>query len=143
MRRILCLISLILVLLLCLKLFIRQDIPTEDVYKHDVIKDDGIVNYPKNPVNVILMGKDYLQSQAPVGKYGGELISSSIGEGPKTFNPFASKDATSSSMAGLMFDGLFTTEPKDGRVIPKLAKSYEIKDGMTYIVKFKKATWLI
>lgn len=142
MRRILCLISLILVLLLCLKLFIRQDIPTEDVYKHDVIKDDGIVNYPKNPVNVVLMGKDYLQSQAPVGKYGGELISSSIGEGPKTFNPFASKDATSSSMAGLMFDGLFTTEPKDGRVIPKLAKSYEIKDGMTYIVKLRHgATW--
>lgn len=142
MRRILCLISLILVLLLCLKLFIRQDIPTEDVYKHDVIKDDGIVNYPKNPVNVVLMGKDYLQSQAPVGKYGGELISSSIGEGPKTFNPFASKDATSSSMAGLMFDGLFTTEPKDGRVIPKLAKSYEIKDGMTYIVKLRHgAIW--
>lgn len=128
--------------MLCLKLFIRQDIPTEDVYKHDVIKDDGIVNYPKNPVNVVLMGKDYLQSQAPVGKYGGELISSSIGEGPKTFNPFASKDATSSSMAGLMFDGLFTTEPKDGRVIPKLAKSYEIKDGMTYIVKLRHgATW--
>ncbi len=142
MRRILCLISLILVLLLCLKLFIRQDIPTEDVYKHDVIKDDGIVNYPKNPVNVVLMGKDYLQSQAPVGKYGGELISSSIGEGPKTFNPFASKDATSSSMAGLMFDGLFTTEPKDGRVIPKLAKSYEIKDGMIYIVKLRHgAIW--
>lgn len=128
--------------MLCLKLFIRQDIPTEDVYKHDVIKDDGIVNYPKNPVNVVLMGKDYLQSQAPVGKYGGELISSSIGEGPKTFNPFASKDATSSSMAGLMFDGLFTTEPKDGRVIPKLAKSYEIKDGMTYIVKLRHgAIW--
>lgn len=142
MRRILCLISLILVLLLCLKLFIRQDIPTEDVYKHNVIKDDGIVNYPKNPVNVVLMGKDYLQSQAPVGKYGGELISSSIGEGPKTFNPFASKDATSSSMAGLMFDGLFTTEPKDGRVIPKLAKSYETKDGMTYIVKLRHgAIW--
>lgn len=128
--------------MLCLKLFIRQDIPTEDVYKHDVIKDDGIVNYPKNPVNVVLMGKDYLQSQAPVGKYGGELISSSIGEGPKTFNPFASKDATSSSMAGLMFDGLFTTEPKDGRVIPKLAKSYEIKDGMIYIVKLRHgAIW--
>lgn len=128
--------------MLCLKLLIRQDIPTEDVYKHDVIKDDGIVNYPKNPVNVVLMGKDYLQSQAPVGKYGGELISSSIGEGPKTFNPFASKDATSSSMAGLMFDGLFTTEPKDGRVIPKLAKSYEIKDGMTYIVKLRHgAIW--
>lgn len=142
MRRILCLISLILVLLLCLKLFIRQDIPTADVYKHDVIKDDGIVNYPKNPVNIVLMGKDYLQSQAPVGKYGGELISSSIGEGPKTFNPFASKDATSSSMAGLMFDGLFTTEPKDGRVIPKLAKSYEIKDGKTYIVKLRHgAIW--
>ena len=69
-----------MIALLCLKLCIRQDIPTEDVYKHDVIKDNGVVNFPKDPVNVVLMGKDYLQSQAPVGKYGGELISSTIGE---------------------------------------------------------------
>ena len=117
--------------MLCLKLCIRQDLPTEDVYKHDVIKDSGIVNYPKDPINVVLMGKDC-----------GELISSTIGEGPKTFNPFTSKDSTSSSMAGLMFDGLFTTDPKNGKVIPKLAKSYETKDGMTYIVKLRHgAIW--
>ena len=142
MKRIIYIVIFILIVLLCLKLCIRQDLPTEDVYKHDVIKDSGIVNYPKDPINVVLMGKDYLQSQAPIGKYGGELISSTIGEGPKTFNPFTSKDSTSSSMAGLMFDGLFTTDPKNGRVIPKLAKSYETKDGMTYIVKLRHgAIW--
>ncbi len=142
MKRIFYLILFISIILLCLKLCIRQDIPTEDVYKHDVTKDNGVVNFPKDPINVVLMGKDYLQSQAPVGTYGGELISSTIGEGPKTFNPFTSKDSTSSSMAGLMFDGLFTTDPKDGRVIPKLAKSYETKDGMTYIVKLRHgAIW--
>ena len=128
--------------MLCLKLRISQDILTEDVYKHDVIKDSGIVNYPKDPINVVLMCKDYLKSKAPIGKYGGELISSTIGLGPKTFNPFTSKDSTSSSMAGLMFDGLFTTDPKNGKVIPKLAKSYETKDGMTYIVKLRHgAIW--
>lgn len=91
MKRIIYIVIFILIVLLCLKLCIRQDLPTEDVYKHDVIKDSGIVNYPKDPINVVLMGKDYLQSQAPIGKYGGELISSTIGEGPKTFNPFTSK----------------------------------------------------
>ena len=143
MKRIIYIILFILIVLLCLKLCIRQDIQTEDVYKHDVIKDSSsVVNFPKDPINVVLMGKDYLQSQAPVGKYGGELISSTIGEGPKTFNPFTSKDSTSSSMAALMFDGLFTTDPKDGRIIPKLAKSYETKDGMTYIVKLRHgAIW--
>ena len=57
------------------------------------------------PENITLNGIDYLQSQAPVGIFGGELITSTIGEGPKTFNPFNSKDNTSSTMAGIMYDG--------------------------------------
>lgn len=118
----------------CLKACIRRDIPEEETSKNTVIKTDTTFKFPPEPKNTILNGVDYLQSQAPTGKFGGELIESTIGEGPKTFNPFTSKDATSSTMSGLMFDGLFSTSPKDGRIIPKLAKSYETKDGKVYKV---------
>ena len=98
------------------------------------------LNYPV-PRTKTINGVDYLQSQLPVGKFGGELISSTIGEGPKTFNPFTSTDATSSSMADMMYDGLFTSDPMTGEVIPKLAKSVEIK-GNRYIIRLRKGiTW--
>lgn len=89
-----------------------------------------------NPKTVTINGVDYLQTQYPTGCYGGRLILSTIGEGPKTFNPFISKDATSSQMADIMFDGLATMNPVTGEVIPKLAKSIEIK-GKNYIVHLR------
>ena len=52
-----------------------------------------VLEYPV-PKNIKFNGVDYLQSQVPVGEFGGELITSIIGEGPKTFNPFNSKDNT-------------------------------------------------
>ena len=89
--------------------------------------------------NVELNGIDYLQSQATIGRFGGELVASTIGEGPKTFNPFNSKDATSSTMAGVMYDGLLTTDPISGQPVAKLAKSYEISsDGLTYKINLRK-----
>lgn len=95
-------------------------------------------DYP-SPKNVTINGIDYLQSQAPIGKFGGELIASTIGEGPKTFNPFNSKDNTSSTMAGVMYDGLLTTDPITGQPAPKLAKSYSISpDGKTYTLKLRR-----
>lgn len=100
----------------------------------DVVK----VEYPL-PVTVIKDGVDYLESQAEVGKFGGQLVSSTIGEGPKTFNPFNCKDATSSTMAGVMYDGLLSTDPTTGQPVPKLAKSFSIEpDGRTYIINLRK-----
>lgn len=97
-----------------------------------------LTSYPA-PENVTIDGIDYLESQAPVGNFGGELIASTIGEGPKTFNPFNSKDNTSSTMAGVMFDGLLTTNPVTGQPAPKLAKSYEISpDGKTYTIHLRR-----
>ena len=87
------------------------------------------------PKNVTINGIDYLQSQAPVGIFGGTLVSSTIGEGPKTFNPFNCKDNTSAIMSGVMYDGLFTTNPVTGEVAPKLAKGYTISpDGKVYTI---------
>ena len=97
-----------------------------------------LTSYPA-PENVTIDGIDYLESQAPVGNVGGERIASTIGEGPKTFNPFNSKDNTSSTMAGVMFDGLLTTNPVTGQPSPKLAKSYEISpDGKTYTIHLRR-----
>lgn len=94
------------------------------------------LDYPI-PKTVTIDGVDYMQSRLPIGSFGGELVSSTIGEGPKTFNPFTSTDATSSSMADMMYDGLFSSNPMTGEVIPKLAKSVNIK-GNRYIIKLRK-----
>ncbi len=93
-------------------------------------------DYPL-PKTKTIDGVDYLESQAPIGKFGGKFVSSTIGEGPKTFNPFTSTDATSSSMAETMYDGLFSADSMTGEVTPKLAKSVEIK-GNNYIIKLRK-----
>ena len=91
------------------------------------------------PKNINVNGIDYMQSQAPVGVFGGTLVSSTIGEGPKTFNPFNCKDNTSSIMAGTMYDGLVTTHPVTGEPIPKLAKSFSVSpDGKTYTINLRK-----
>ena len=136
MKRILGIIFLILVLGIILKACIRRDTPEClpcRIPSHDLKE----IAYPANEKNVTINGVDYLQSQAPVGKFGGELIISTIGEGPKTFNPCNTKDATSSSMAGMLYDGLVTTNPRDGKVMPLLAKSFEV-DGNEYIIHLRK-----
>ncbi|MBR2525652.1 ABC transporter substrate-binding protein [bacterium] len=138
MKRILYIILSIIFLTICLKACIKRDIPPKERLNNRILKTDVTFKFPQESRNVVLGGVDYLQSQAPVGKFGGEMVVSTIGEGPKTFNPFTSKDAVSSSMSGLMFDSLFTISPNDGKVIPKLAKSYETKDGKKYIVHLRQ-----
>ena len=127
--------------LLFLKACIRKDTPEQSTDKTQNNSQKTEFIFPKTSKTVILNGTEYLQSQAPTGKFGGELILSIFGEGPKTFNPFTSKDATSSQMAGMMYDGLFTTDPKTGDVIPKLAKKYEIKNNDYYVYLRKGIKW--
>ncbi len=96
------------------------------------------INQPySNPYTKTIDGVDYMVSTLPCGKFGGKFVTSTIGEGPKTFNPFISTDATSSSMADMMYDGLFTSNPMTGKVVPKLAKSVEMK-GNRYIIHLRK-----
>ena len=135
MKKILTFIFVLLVLGLCLKSCLRRDIPSDEVITIPS-KELQEINYPQKNKNVTIRGVDYLQSQAPVGKFGGELVLTTIGEGPKTFNPCNSKDATSSSMAGLLYDGLLSTEPRTGEVVPLLAKSFLIK-GNDYIITLR------
>ena len=123
-----------------LKSCINADVPESDIEKEKIAtpKQEPTQIIPP-PKNVTINGIDYLQSQAPIGNFGGKLITSTIGEGPKTFNPWNSKDATSSSMSELMFDGLVTTNVYTGEVEPKLAKSFVIStDGTQYTFSLRK-----
>ena len=140
MKRVLSLLVLIIVLGIFLKACIKKDMP-ENIELKTISENQERTAYPAPEKNVTLKGVDFLQSQAPIGKFGGKLIISTIGEGPKTFNPCNTKDATSSSMAGMLYDGLVTTNPRTGQVQPQLAKGFEI-NGQDYIIHLRHGiTW--
>lgn len=107
--------------------------PTASVSK--AIQED--LKYPNEQKNVTINGTDYLQSQAPIGKFGGTLVASTIGEGPKTFNPFNTKDNISSLLSEIMYDGLLSTNAVTGEPIPRLAKDFSV-DGDTYLIHLRK-----
>lgn len=131
-------VVLVIVLIFLLgKACIRRDIPETQIQKQEVQQEKLTLDfYPANRKNVTINGVDYIQTDLPAGKFSGTMINSTIGEGPKTFNPFNSKDATSSTFADIMYDGLVTIDPVSGQYIPKLAKSFEI-NGNDYIVHLR------
>lgn len=136
MRRVILIILVLLVILGVGKACINKDLPISEKPvlrpKIDVVD----ANYPI-PQNVTMNGVDYLQSQLPIGKFGGTFVSSTIGEGPKTFNPFNTKDNISAQMSEIMYDGLVTTNPVTGETIPKLAKSFNV-NGKEYVVNLRQ-----
>ena len=136
MKKLLYIFLVILIIFGAGKLLIKKDIPENYSLKAPQSKVEDTL-YPTKNKTVIIDGVDYLQSQAPIGKFGGEIVISTIGEGPKTFNPCNTKDATSASMAGILYDGLLTTDPRTGEVIPQMAEFFEIKDN-DYIIKLRK-----
>ena len=132
-------VVLVIILVLLLgKACLRRDIP-ETLTKTEGSQQEKLTLdfYPANRKNVTINGVDYIQTDLPAGKFGGMMINSTIGEGPKTFNPFNSKDATSSTFADVMYDGLVTIDPVSGQYIPKLAKSFEV-NGNDYIVHLRR-----
>ncbi len=88
-------------------------------------------------------GVEYRQARGAVGKPGGTFYMSQIGEGPKTFNAWASYDATSTFVADMMLTGLVETDAYTGEVVPALAKMVEVsEDNTTYTVTLRKGlTW--
>ena len=136
MRRVIYVILVLFIILVSGRACLRADMPSD--FNKPVLREKAQTNDVEYPLekNVTINGVDYLQSQAPVGKFGGTFVSSTIGEGPKTFNPFNSKDNISSQMSDIMYDGLVTTDPVTGDTIPKLAKSFTV-NGKEYIVKLR------
>ena len=87
----------------------------------------------------LIHGEEYRVSRDPIGQFGGTLFGTLTGSGPKTFNPLASNDASSSAVAGLMFLGLTETDAYTGLQVPLLAKSVEIlSDNQTYTITLRK-----
>lgn len=132
-------ISLIIFIIVVLASCIRVDKPLEDTavaHKEKNVQS----GFKPSPFEIVeIGGVDFLRSRSPVGKYGGTLVVSTIGEGPKTFNSWNAKDATSGAASDLMFEGLVTTDPYTGEVIPRLAKSIKtLPDQKTYIITLRK-----
>ena len=130
------LITLFLIALTC-KACLVKDVPPKKKTFTQEQSQLTTIKYP-SPKNITIKGTDYLESQAPIGTFGGELVSSTIGEGPKTFNPFNCKDNISALMSGIMYDGLLSSDPMTGQPTPKLAKSFSISpDGTIYTIKLR------
>jgi peptide/nickel transport system substrate-binding protein len=84
-------------------------------------------------------GVEMIEARGEIGRFGGMFSTSQIGDGPKTFNPWVSTDATSSTLGGMMFSGLVTTDAYTGDVLPYLAKAVKLGDDkMTYTVTLRK-----
>ena len=67
------------------------------------------------------------------------LILAMTGNGPKTFNYWASNDATSSQVAGLMYEGLLRYDPLSGQMLPSLAKGYSVENnGRKIIIELRR-----
>ncbi len=136
-------IFIVLLVLFLPFLFVLSRIKLEQPSKIDNLSTDNISiknDYEYiNPSNETIDGVDYLVSNLPVGSFGGTLVVTTIGEGPKTFNPWESRDATSSQIGELLYDSLVTTDVITGEVIPKLAKDFKVyNNGKTYIFKLRK-----
>ena len=115
---------------------VNIDRPQPQVKQSSGITEEETVDYPSQR-NVTIDGEDFRQSLAPISKFRGSLVASTIGEGPKTFNPFNSKDNISSMLSEVMYDGLLGTHPITGQPIPKLAKSFSV-DGNDYLINLRR-----
>ena len=134
------LIFIVLITIISLILF-KKDYGFDKTVENNFEKIKDVSSLNSNPPtskNVTIEGVDYLQSELPIGKFGGNFVSTIMGE-VKTFNPYNAADATSAELSEIMYDGLTQTDVSTGNVIPKLAKSFEIKnDNVTYIVHLRK-----
>ena len=133
------LLSLILFFIFILAACIRVDRPEDESLKKHIKSTEQKEEIVFPRITKTINGVDYLLSRKPAGVYGGDVVVSTIGEGPKTFNPWNSKDNTSSAASEIMFDSLVTTDAYNGEVIPKLAKSVKtLPDKKTYIIELRK-----
>ena len=137
-KRIIYIVSILVFAAIVLAGCLRADVPEQKQAQKKPEKSVLSQHKPYPMRTKTINGVDYLLSRSPAGKYGGVFVTSTIGEGPKTFNSWNSMDATSSLAADIMFDGLVTTDAYTGEVIPRLAKSIDVlPDKKTYIIKLR------
>ena len=91
-------------------------------------------NLPKDEqvVPLGIEGTDWGLGELTPGLPGGEMVSASRNL-PKTFNDMVAKETSSTAVTALLNAGLTSVSPSNGRVVPGLAKSWEIsEDKKTY-----------
>jgi len=71
-------------------------------------------------------------AHASPNRYGGSLVLAASSD-PKTFNDIVSTDANSATVTSLLFEGLTTADPFTLKVIPDLARSWDVSpDGLQW-----------
>ncbi|MBF0570642.1 MAG: ABC transporter substrate-binding protein [Candidatus Omnitrophica bacterium] len=69
---------------------------------------------------------------AATSRFGGSLVLATSSD-PKTFNDIVSTDVNSATVTSLIFEGLTTADPFTLKVIPNLAKSWDVSpDGLQW-----------
>jgi len=63
-----------------------------------------------------------------IGRYGGQLVWPSFGEGLKTFNPVTAGETSTTDYTSRIFEGLLFMDPWTGEMKPWLAESWEHSD---------------
>ena len=96
--RILIFVFLIFVLIGFACLIFNKDYGYDTKPAQNYEKLKGIDSVLPPQKNVTINGVDYLQTQLPLGKFGGSLTTSIMGD-PKTFNPYNANDATSAQLS--------------------------------------------
>lgn len=139
MKKILYIVLLLFFLIFILKGCLKQDKGYDELPKFSDARPLDILEYNLSPSETkTINGVDFMVSRGEVGKFGGDFVVSTIGEGPKTFNPFNTNDATSAQLSEIMYDGLLTTDAYTGDVALKMAKKFEVlPDKISYIVELR------
>ena len=75
--------------------------------------------------------QDYYQTQQPVGRYGGIMVTS-LEQEPKTFNPLTKTDGASNSAQKLLFASLLEYNYEQQKLVPGLCKSFSIQHNRIY-----------
>lgn len=87
------------------------------------------------------VGQPYVTKEQykPVpGKYGGQLVRSSLGE-PKSFNPIVAAEVSTTEYTQRICQGLTETDSFTGEVKPLLAEKWEVSDdGLTWTFHLRK-----
>lgn len=80
-----------------------------------------------------------LQARGEPGEFGGALMMSTFGQGPKTFNAWQASDAESDGIGLIQFEQLVGLDAWTGKYYPRLAKSMTISpDGRVYTFTLRK-----